>query len=423
MQHVVRVQRAGRPAQQIERGLVAARLQHLGEVLRLGLRQQVHLDADPRQHADHGLTDRRVVDVAVIRAVHADLEPVGIAGFGQQLLRAIRVERGTRELVRQLEELRRDHQRRWRREAPHDAGLDQIDVDRLEKGLAHPFVLERVLALDVRIQKLVAGLIHPEEDGADFGAGQNLGIGARVHARDVLDRNRLDHVNLTRQQRGDAGGVGMDRREDDLLEIVLRLAPPIRIGLEDGFDARLVALDGEGAGAVGVQRGVARRGRRGGRRLDGIVGFGPLLVHDVPGIPLRIQNGIWRTQDEVDGVIVDLDHLGVGGNAGLQVRALGANAIGGEHHVVGGEGVAVLEFDVLAQMETPARRLGGLPAFGKARNDLQILVPRNEAFIDLPEMRERGGFVEGVGIERLEIALVRITQGLCGGRHRHGRRK
>ena len=80
-----------------------------------------------------------------------------------------------------------------------------------------------------------------------------------------------------------------------------------------------------------------------------------------------MQNGIGRGQDEIDGVVVDLDDLGVGGNAGLQVGALGANAVGREHHVVGGEGIAVLEFDALAQMEAPAGRLRRFPAFGQRR--------------------------------------------------------
>ena len=97
-----------------------------------------------------------------------------------------------------------------------------------------------------------------------------------------------------------------------------------------------------------------------------------------------VQNGIGRGQDEIDGVVVDLDDLGIGGDAGLQVGALGADAVGGEHHVVGGEGVAVLELDAFAQMEAPA---GGLlrdfPAFGQSGNDLEILVARNQTFIDL----------------------------------------
>ena len=382
----MRVERAGRPAEQIERGLVAAGLQHLGEILRLGLRQQVDLDADAGQHADHRLADRGVVDVAVVRAIHRDFEAVGIAGFGQQLLGAVGIEFRPGEILRQREQLRRDHQRRRRRQAAHHAGLDQFDVDRLVEGLADPDVLERVLALDVGIQQFVADLVHAEEDGAQFRALQHLGVRAGIDARDILDRNRLDDVDLARQQRRDARGVGADRREDDLLEIVLGLAPPVRVGLEHGLDAGLVALDREGAGAVGVERGKARRGRGGRRRRDGVVRLGPFLVHDVPGIPLRIQNGIGRGQDEVDGVVVDLDDLGVGGNAGLQVRALGADAVGGEDHVVGGEGVAVVELDALAQMEAPARRLRRFPAFRQAGNDLQILVARDQALIDMAEM-------------------------------------
>ena len=153
-------------------------------------------------------------------------------------------------------------------------------------------------------------------------------------------------------------------------------------------------------------------GRGGRRRSHGVVRLGPLLVHDVPGIPLRIQNGIGRSQDEIDRVVVDLDDLRIGGNAGLQVRALGANAVGREHHVVGGEGIAVLEFDVLAQMEAPAGRLRRFPALGEGGNDLQILVARDQAFIDLSEMRVGGGLVERIGVERFEIALVGVAQGL-----------
>ena len=238
--------------------------------------------------------------------------------------------------------------------------------------------------------------------------------------RDVLDRNRLDDVDFAREQGGDARGVGADRREDDFLEIMLGLAPPVRVGLEHGLHAGLMALDGEGAGAIGIERGIARRGRGRRRRRRGVVRLGPLLVHDVPGIPLIMQNGIGRGQDEIDGVVVDLDDLDVGGDAGLQVRALGANAVGREHHVVGGEGVAVLEFDALAQMEAPAGRLRRFPSVRPARDDLQILVARDQAFIDLAEMRMGGGLVERIGIERFEVALVGVAQGL--GRCRHHRK-
>ena len=38
--------------------------------------------------------------------------------------------------------------------------------------------------------------------------------------------------------------------------------------------------------------------------------------------------------------------------------------------------------------------------------------------IDMPEMGDRGGLVEGIGIERLQVALVGIAQG--HGHRRHG---
>ena len=111
-------------------------------------------------------------------------------------------------------------------------------------------------------------------------------------------------------------------------------------------------------------------------------------------------------------MVVDLDELGVGRNVGQEVGAFGANAVGGKQYVVGGEGVAIVEFDVLAQMETPAGRLGCFPAFGQRRNDLQILVAGDQAFVDVAMMRDGRGFLERIGIERFEVALVGVAQGL-----------
>ncbi len=72
-----------------------------------------------------------------------------------------------------------------------------------------------------------------------------------------------------------------------------------------------------------------------------------------------------------------------------------------------------MEFDILAQVETPAGRLRRFPAFGESRNDLQLLVARDQAFINLREMRVRRGLVERVGVERFEVALVGVAQGLA----------
>jgi hypothetical protein len=74
--------------------------------------------------------------------------------------------------------LRGDHQRRRRRKTAHHAGLDQFDIDRLVEGLADADILERILALDVRIQQFVTHLVHAEEDGANFRTGHDRGIAA-----------------------------------------------------------------------------------------------------------------------------------------------------------------------------------------------------------------------------------------------------
>ena len=197
------------------------------------------------------------------------------------------------------------------------------------------------------------------------------------------------------------------------LMIVLRLAPPVRIDLEHGLHAGLVAFDDEGAGAVFVQRGVAWRGCGSRRRCDRIVFLAPFLVHDEPAVPLRDQNGIRRVEFDVHRVVVDLDELGIRGNVGEEVRALGAHAVGGENHVIGGEGVAVVEFDALAQMKAPARRLRRFPAFGQCRSDLQFLVAGDQALIDMGMMGDGRGFLERIGIERLELALVGVAYGLA----------
>ena len=125
------------------------------------------------------------------------------------------------------------------------------------------------------------------------------------------------------------------------------------------------------------------------------------------------QNGVGRVQLYVNRVVIDLDELGVRRDVGQEIGALGAHALGGKNHVVGGEGVAVVEFDVLAQVETPAGRLDDFPALRKCGNDLQLLVAGNQALIDVRVMGNGRGFLERVGIERLEFALVGIAQGLA----------
>src|SRR5262249_48595446 len=65
---------------------------------------------------------------------------------------------------------------------------------------------------------------------------------------------------------------------------------------------------------------------------------------------------IGRVQRHVDRVVVDLGELGVGRDVAQEVGAVGADPIGGEQHVVGGEWVAIVKFDALAEMEAPFGR-------------------------------------------------------------------
>jgi hypothetical protein len=53
------------------------------------LRVEVDADVDPREHLHDREADLFVVDVAVVRAVHVNVEAVLIAGVTQQLARAL----------------------------------------------------------------------------------------------------------------------------------------------------------------------------------------------------------------------------------------------------------------------------------------------------------------------------------------------
>ena len=115
----------------------------------------------------------------------------------------------------------------------------------------------------------------------------------------------------------------------------------------------------------------------------------------------EMQDGIGRGQHEIDGVVVDLDDLGIGGNAGLQVGAGGADAVGGEHDIVGGEASPLWNLTFLRRWKRHRVGSGVSQLSASAGNDLEVLVARDQTFIDMAEMGMRGGFVECVGIERL----------------------
>jgi len=114
-------------------------------------------------------------------------------------------------------------------------------------------------------------------------------------------------------------------------------------------------------------------------------------------------------------VVVDLHEFRVFRNARREVRTVGAHAVSREDHVVSCEIFAIGEFHALAQIETPFGRLEHFPALSEARLDRQVLAAFRQAFIDIPEMRVGCRFVQRIRVERFEIALVGIAEGLGRG--------
>ena len=115
-------------------------------------------------------------------------------------------------------------------------------------------------------------------------------------------------------------------------------------------------------------------------------------------------------------MIVDLDRLHVGRCAALDLGAGAAHPIQRKHNVVGGESLAIVELDALAQVKAPAQRIDDFPPLGQARNDLEVLVALGQPLHDIAHGAKRERFVQRVGVEGVEIALEGITKGVGGGR-------
>ena len=89
-QHAVAVhRRKRRPAEHVDVGLATIDFREIG---RPAFRLQVDLHAGARPHGRDGDAGLLVRDVTVVRAGEARLEAVGIACFGEQLLRLVEIE-------------------------------------------------------------------------------------------------------------------------------------------------------------------------------------------------------------------------------------------------------------------------------------------------------------------------------------------
>ena len=222
----------------------------------------------------------------------------------------------------------------------------------------------------------------------------------------------------------DPRGVRLDGLENHFRQIVLDLAPPVRVRLEYCLHPGLVADKHERPRPVGLY-GERTEGCSGGRlRLCRPVGFGPLLGEYVPGVPLGMENGIGRCEHEIDGVIVDLYRLHVAGRAALDLGARAAHPVQRKQDVVGGEVFAVMELDALAQMEAPLERIDDFPPLGQTGNDFEVFVALGQALHHVAQSAEGETLIESVGIESVEIALESVSKGLGrSGRSTEDKRK
>jgi hypothetical protein len=109
--------------------------------------------------------------------------------------------------ITQAADRRRHDRAGGQRLAVHQLVLDRVDVDRLVQRAAHPHVLERVLALDVAVEQLVARLVHADEDDAVLDAVDHLHARRVAQPLEVGGRRVEDEVDLARDERATRVGA------------------------------------------------------------------------------------------------------------------------------------------------------------------------------------------------------------------------
>ncbi len=409
LERIERVEGRHAPAEHVGAGVVLEDLRDVG-----GEGDRVELDAQARlgPHADQRLADFLVVDVAVVRAVEGELEAVRVTGLGDQLPRRGGI--GARHLVELLGVAvhpGRDHDRRRDRQAAHGDALDRFPIHGQVERAAHPDVLEGVLALDVGVLQLVVVLVEADEDGAHFMPFEHAQRGVLLQARHVLRWQVGDEVDVAGEQGRDARRVGLDRRVDDVGDVALALVPPVRVRRQHQPLVWLPALENVGARAVGVARRVALLlGFRVLHVLRAVL-LRPGLAHDAEVGEFAKQHRVGPGEDEIDGVVVDLADLLHAVDVDLHRALRLFDATVGEDYVVGGEWRAVVELDVLAQVEAPLRGRDLLPAGRQRGLDVVLLAVARQRLVDVHHQCDRRGVVLRVRIEGEDVVLRRPSEG------------
>ncbi|MNI19417.1 hypothetical protein D3C73_728540 [compost metagenome] len=311
-------------------------------------RFQLQVDAGFLQVVLHHLRHGRV-DAQALEHHHRGIEPVGVAGFGQQRPRLLDV--ALVGVVQRLVVVRRVRGCRGAVD-----GLAMTEEGGLGYGLAVDGVGHRAPHAGV-VERLFAGV----EPDAHEGPARHVDLHAGVAPQDVdvLPGHEINHVQRSAAQRIDAGIVAFDHAEIDGVQIRLSRHKVTGVAGQAGAHGGFVGLELEWAGAVGgkLQVGAA---------------FHPLARHDgrLGQGQHAQQRGVGRRFFNLDGGRVHnrnghAQQVGAQRGAGGRVQ----DAVQRELHVVRGDWRAVLEFHVRAQVEDDAARIGLVPAFGQARHD------------------------------------------------------
>ena len=290
--------------------------------------------------------------------------------------------------------------------ATHHAALDGRGVYRQLHGAAHAHILEGILALHIGFQKLRAHLIQPQIDGAQFRPLDDAHPRGARNPIHILRRHGIDKIHLAREQRGHARRVIGNDVEFGACQIMHRLVPPIGIGGDNRATVRLTRNQDEGAGAHRIARGEVFHTRCQIRRARGVVLFRPGAAEHAPIGDFLQQDRIGHGGFEIYRVIINLAHFLHGSEHTLHIGTRCARTFNAEHHIIGGEGRTIREFHIAAQMKAPNIWLRLFPAFSKCGFHLAFMVAANERFIEIGPEGEQEGFLPGIGIHGIHIAII-----------------
>ena len=281
------------------------------KILRFRHRLDFGVDADTRPHAGQCDADFFVVHVAVIRAMQRKAKAIRVTRIGQQFLCNNRIER--KSFVHRgghtFAQRAGCGERGGRRQPAHDRGLDGIHVNGLIQRHAHTFVLERILALHIRKQQLIARLIKRDRDDACLVAFPHFQVAVVFEFGDVLHR-RVEHkIELAGLQCGHARGGVADRAILDHINIALETpvfnAPPIGIFGEHRLDARIKRDQLEWPRAHRIARRVGHFLGAEILRQYRIIFLRPFLAHDWHFAQINQADRIRHGRGEFNRVVVD----------------------------------------------------------------------------------------------------------------------